>query len=78
MVYQAAYYLSQEGTLDVDLQESITNTILGIREQPGFLLYWEQRGDLFKADFRRAVNEMVASGTTNPNVERLYRPREPD
>ncbi len=78
LVYQAAYYLSEEGTLDVELRNSITNTILGLRELPGFLLYWEQRGDLFKADFRRAVNEMVASGTTNPNVERLYRPREPD
>ena len=78
LVYQTVFYLSQEGTLDVELQESITNTILGLRELPGFLLYWEQRGGLFKADFRRAVNEMLASGTTNPNVERLYRPREPE
>ena len=66
LVYQAAYYLSEEGTLDVELRDSITNTILGLRELPGFQLYWEQRGNLFKADFRRAVDEMVVSGTTNP------------
>ena len=34
--YQAAYYLSQEGTLDTELQESITNTLLGVKDMPGF------------------------------------------
>ena len=38
--YQSAYYLSQERTLDVLLQESLTNTLAGVRDQAGFQMYW--------------------------------------
>ena len=76
--YQAAYYLSQEGTLDVELQEAITNTLLGVRDQPGFALYWGQRRGLFKSDFRGYVDDLLTGGTTNIDMERIYRPREPD
>ncbi len=76
--YQAAYYLAQEGTLDVDLQEAMSNTILGVRDQPGFALYWGQRRGLFKADFREYVDRLVADGTTNTDMERIYQPREPE
>ena len=76
--YQAAYYLSQEGTLDVELQESLTNTILGVRELPGFALYWEQRRDLFKASYRDYVEDLFIDGTTNSNMERIYQPRRPE
>ena len=75
--YQAAYYLSQEGTLDEELQESITNTLLGVRELPGFALYWGQRRGLFKPDFRQFVDELLATGTTNKEMERGYVPQEP-
>ena len=71
--YQAAYYLSREGTLDNQLQESLVNTIAGVREMPGFNLYWRQRRDLFEADFRNYVDELIASGDTNRNLEELYR-----
>ena len=73
--YQAAYYLSQEGTLDTELQESITNTLLGVKDMPGFALYWEQRRDLFKPSYRDYIQELVTSGTTNTNMERIYQPR---
>jgi GMP synthase PP-ATPase subunit len=76
--YQAAYYLSQEGTLDEELRESVTNTILGIRDQPGIHLYWRQRGKLFKPSFREHVDGLLSSGSTNTNLEELYRPREPE
>jgi hypothetical protein len=76
-IYQSSFYLAQEGTLDEELGDSVINTMLGLRELPGFILYWEQRGCLFKADFRQAVDDMLASGTTNRDVESLYIPREP-
>jgi hypothetical protein len=71
--YQAAYWLSQEQTLDVELQESLTNTITGVREQPGFLMYWGQRRELFEPKDRAQVDDLLANGTTNTNLERVYR-----
>ena len=73
--YQAAYYLSQEGTLDTELQESITNTLLGVKELPGFSLYWSQRRDLFKASYRNYVENLLSTGNTNTDMERVYQPR---
>jgi hypothetical protein len=70
--YQAAYYLAREGTLDSAIQESITNTLSGTREMPGFNMYWQQRRDLFQPDFRAYVDEIAATGTTNTNLEQLY------
>lgn len=76
--FQAAYYLAQEGTLDVELQESLTNTILGVKDQPGFRLYWGQRKDLFKRDFSEYVDNLLATGATNTGMEQIYLPREPE
>jgi hypothetical protein len=75
--YQAAYYLSQEGTLDIELRESVTNTILGVRDLPGAQLYWQQRGKLFKPSFREPVNTLMIEGRTNEDLEALYRQEEP-
>lgn len=74
--YQAAYYLSQEGTLDEELRESVTNTLLGLRDLPGLLFYWGQRRDLFKPSFREHVDSLLSSGNTNTNLQELYRPSE--
>ena len=70
--YQAAFYLSGEGTLDFRLQQSLVNTIAGVREMPGFLMYWGQRRNLFEPGFRTFVDELIANGTTNLNLEELY------
>lgn len=73
--YQAAYYVSEQRTLDVEMRESLVNTILGIREQSGFLMYWDQRRELFKSSFRTFVDDLIAQGKTNKNLEKLYKPR---
>lgn len=70
--YQAAFYLSEEGTLDWSLGQSLVNTLAGVREMPGFLRYWEQRRDLFEPGFRAFVDDVIANGTTNRNLEQLY------
>ena len=75
MEYQAAYYLPQEGTLDEELQESITATLLGVRDMPGFAIYWQQRRGLFKPAYRDYVENLMATGTTNKDMEQLYQPR---
>ena len=71
--YQGAFYLTEEGTLDSDIQQSLVNTLLGVREQPGFLMYWEQRGSMFEPDFRGFVDDVIANGDTNTNLETIYR-----
>ena len=73
--YQVAFYVSEQGTLDVEMRESLVNTILGITRQPGFLKYWSQRRDVFKASYRTFVDDLLASGKTNENLEKLYVPR---
>lgn len=70
--YQAADYLSRQGTLDSELQEATTNTLLGVRDLPGFRLYWEQRKDLFRSDFRLYIEDLLLNGTTNTNMQRAY------
>ena len=76
--YQAAFWLSQEQTLDIELQESLTSTIAGVRDQPGFKMYWAQRRDLFEPGFRTYVDDLLANGATNTNLERLYRASNPE
>ena len=69
--YQAAYYSSVQGTLDVEMQESLTNTILGVRELPGVELYWSQREVVFKPSFREFASKLLKTGKTN-SVSKLY------
>ena len=76
--YQAAYYLSEEGTLDQELRESITNNLAGVREMPGYQLYWSQRGSLFKPNFREFVDDILVNGATNTDSEALYRSGDSD
>lgn len=73
--YQAAYYVSEQGTLDVEMRESLVNTLLGVRDQPGFLMYWDQRQDLFQPSFRAFVDDLIQNGSTNTNLQKLYQPR---
>ena len=76
--YQTAYYLSEEQTLDVQLRESLVNTITGVREQPGFLMYWRQRRDLFDPGFRAFMDDLVTNGNTNTNLAEIYLPPKPE
>ena len=76
--YQTAYYLSEEQTLDVQLRESLVNTITGVREQPGFLMYWGQRRDLFDPEFREFMDDLVTNGQTNRNLEQIFLPADPE
>ena len=76
LALQNSWYLASEGTLDVELRDTVTNTILGIREQPGMALYWSQRRALFKPDFQDYVDELLSTGATDTDMEQLYNPLE--
>jgi hypothetical protein len=71
--YQTAFYLTREGTLDIDISQTITSTLSGTRETPGFLRYWEERGTVFDPEFRAYVEDILSSGTTNTGLGAVYR-----
>ena len=66
LAFQNAYYLSQEGTLDPAQQRSITNIILGVKDQPGLQVYWNERKTLFNPSFVEFVDDLLASDVSLP------------
>lgn len=59
LTFQNSYYLSQQGTLDSHIQESITKAAVGVKDQSGFRLFWKLRRELFFPEFQRHIDEIV-------------------
>ena len=68
---QSSYYLVEEGTLDFEIRDSLTAVIAGVKDQPGFHRYWEQRRDIFFPEFQAYIDEILASEAVNSKG--LYR-----
>ncbi len=62
IIFQNSFYLSKEGTLDSEMQNSLTSVFLGILDQPGFKFYWEQRKLFFFKDFREYIEDIIEHG----------------
>ena len=71
LIFQSSYLLVKEGTLDVRIQESLTEVIKGVRDQPGMLYYWETRKSIFFEEFRAYVDEILQS--TDQVSEGIYK-----
>ena len=65
VAFQNTYYLSKEGSLDLEMQSSITENLLTTKDQPGFELYWSQRRLFFMSEFRAYVDELVQRSETS-------------
>ncbi|MCF7559486.1 hypothetical protein L3X39_02465 [Sabulilitoribacter multivorans] len=59
LTFQNSYYLGQQGTLDSHIQESITKAAVGVKDQPGFRLFWKLRRELFFPEFQKHIDEIV-------------------
>ena len=59
LTFQNSYYLSQQGTLDEHIQASITKAAVGVKDQPGFRLFWKLRRELFFPEFQKHIDEIV-------------------
>ena len=59
LTFQNSFYLSQQGTLDFHIQESITKAAVGVKDQPGFRLFWKLRRELFFPEFQKHIDEIV-------------------
>lgn len=51
IAFQRSFFLSQEGTLDVGLRDSIGTAIIAVNHMPGLKHYWEQRRSFFQPEF---------------------------
>ena len=57
--FQNSHYLVSEGTLDKRIEESITEVLVGVKDQPGFQVFWEQRKSIFFKEFRDYVESSL-------------------
>jgi hypothetical protein len=70
LIFQSSCFLAKEGTLDVRIQESLTEVIKGVGNQPGMLYYWKTRKSIFFEEFRTYVDDILK--TVDPNLEGIY------
>ena len=59
IAFQRSFFLSQEGTLDTGLRDSIGTSIIAVNHMPGIQRYWEQRRSFFQAEFVEWVEELL-------------------
>lgn len=64
LIFQNTYSLANEGTLETQIQHTLTEAIAGVKEQPGLLLFWKQRRSIFLEGFQEYVDSILASDRT--------------
>ena len=72
LLYQNAFVLGQEGTLDSSLQAVTLGTLSAIIQQPGFRLYWTQRQTVFTSSFREYVENLDSEDQPASNLSNMY------
>ncbi len=65
LTWQNSYYLVKEGTLDKRVQESLLEIINGVKNNPGFQVFWQSRKAIFLKEFQEYVEEIMATDKTN-------------
>jgi len=61
LAFQNSYYLAREGTLDDRINQSLTEVIVAVKDQPGFQLFWRQRKAIFFPEFQDYVDTAMSS-----------------
>ena len=74
LAFQNSYLLTEEGALDPSIGEAITTAIVGVKDLPGFELYWRQRKDYLHAGFAQYVEELREQPTIDTvDIYRQFR-----
>jgi hypothetical protein len=58
LILQNNYYLANEGTFDPEMKNSISESIVVVKDYPGWKLYWKTRRALFLSGFQEFVDEL--------------------
>ncbi len=61
LAFQNGFYLAREGTLDDRINQSLTEVIVAVKDQPGFQLFWRQRKAIFFPEFQDYVDTAMSS-----------------
>ena len=59
--FQNSYYLAKEGTIDEGVTQSLTEAMVGIKDQPGFQRVWRQRKSIYLPEFQDFVDAIISS-----------------
>ena len=59
--FQNMYFLAKEETLDNRISESLSKVLMGVKDQPGFMFYWNTRKSLFFVEFQNYVDKILTS-----------------
>ncbi len=59
--FQNSLYLSTEGTLAEPITHSLTEAIVGVKDLPGFQLFWRQRRSIFTSGFQTYVDKLITT-----------------
>jgi hypothetical protein len=57
--FQRSYFLAREGTLDLELRDSIGTAIEAVNHLPGMHVYWRQRKLFFQDEFVTWVEQLL-------------------
>lgn len=65
VTWQNSYYLLKEGTLDKRVHESLLEIVNGVKNNPGFHIFWEERKLIFLKEFQEYVEGIMATDKLN-------------
>ncbi len=61
LAFQNGFYLAREGTLDDRINQSLTEVIVAVKDQPGFQLFWRQRKAIFFPEFQDYIDTAMSA-----------------
>ena len=59
--FQNSFYLSLQGTLDVEIRQSLTEVIVAIKHTAGIHHFWKARKKIFFKEFQEYIDGVLAS-----------------
>ena len=59
LALQNSYLLAEEGTIDVELRQALTNVALGVKELPGWRRFWRQRKSYLHPGFADYFEQLL-------------------
>ena len=68
ILFQNSFYLENQGTLDHNVQESLTAAVRAVKDQPGWKDYWENRKSIFFVEFRDYITIMNSDSEVNEGI----------